>query len=176
MLESLRKSPIFETSYRGAKKLFTGGNLIRENEGADAGFASDTAQVPDNSGPIKTEYSEDEVESSIESNEEELEDTESGLDTPEGKEEASKISEMVDPLITVKTFKIYEDEGNVVMSGGFQNTDIEWQFSKNEGLFLNASNVNFTDNVKEMLDKLSAYYTNWQKDWAGKISEYTKNK
>ena len=99
---------------------------------------------------------------------------ENGLDTPEAKEEASKISEMVNPLIIVKTFKIYEDSGNVVMSGSFQNTEIGWQFSKNDGLFINAENVNLTDNVKEMLDKLSAYYKNWQNDWASKIGEYTK--
>ena len=99
---------------------------------------------------------------------------EDGLDSPEAKEEASKISEMVNPLIIVKTFKIYEDSGNVVMSGSFQNTEIGWQFSKNDGLFINAENVNLTDNVKEMLDKLSAYYKNWQNDWAGKIGEYTK--
>jgi hypothetical protein len=99
---------------------------------------------------------------------------EDGLDSPEAKEEASKISEMVNPLIMVKTFKIYEDSGNVVMSGSFQNTEIGWQFSKNDGLFINAENVNLTDNVKEMLDKLSAYYKNWQNDWAGKIGEYTK--
>tara|TARA_Y100000389_G_C17263446_1_gene414208 strand:- start:55 stop:507 length:453 start_codon:yes stop_codon:yes gene_type:complete len=98
-----------------------------------------------------------------------------GLDTPEAKEEASKISEMVNPLIIVKTFKIYEDSGNVVMSGSFQNAEIGWQFSKNDGLFINAENVNLTDNVKEMLDKLSAYYKNWQNDWASKIGEYTKN-
>tara|TARA_Y100001937_G_scaffold128242_1_gene203514 strand:+ start:1724 stop:2209 length:486 start_codon:yes stop_codon:yes gene_type:complete len=97
------------------------------------------------------------------------------LDSPEAKEEASKISEMVNPLINVTSFKIYEDSGNVVLSGNFQNTDIEWQFSKNDGLFINAENVNLTDNVKEMLDKLSAYYKNWQNDWASKIGEYTKN-
>jgi hypothetical protein len=100
---------------------------------------------------------------------------ENGLDSPEAKEEASKISEMVNPLINVTSFKIYEDSGNVVMSGDFQNTDIGWQFSKNDGLFINAENVNLTDNVKEMLDKLSAYYKNWQNEWASKIGEYTKN-
>ena len=100
---------------------------------------------------------------------------EDGLDSPEAKEEASKISEMVNPLIIVKTFKIYEDSGNVVMSGSFQNTEIGWQFSKNDGLFINAENVNLTDNIKEMLDKLSAYYKNWQNEWASKIGEYTKN-
>ena len=100
---------------------------------------------------------------------------ENSLDSPEAKEEASKISEMVNPLINVTSFKIYEDSGNVVMSGDFQNTDIGWQFSKNDGLFINAENVNLTDNVKEMLDKLSAYYKNWQNEWASKIGEYTKN-
>ena len=61
------------------------------------------------------------------------------------------------------------------MSGGFQNTEIDWQFSKNDGLFINADNVNLTDEVKQMLDKLSAYYKNWKEDWASKIGEYTKN-
>tara|TARA_Y100000389_G_scaffold92205_2_gene88823 strand:+ start:871 stop:1353 length:483 start_codon:yes stop_codon:yes gene_type:complete len=102
-------------------------------------------------------------------------DSEDGLDSPEAKEEINKISEVVNPLITVKTFNIFEDSGNVVMSGGFQNTEIDWQFSKNDGLFINADNVNLTDEVKQMLDKLSAYYKNWKEDWASKIGEYTKN-
>ena len=110
----------------------------------------------------------------IETEIDDIEDENNELDTPEAKEEASKIGEMVNPMITVTSFKIYEDSGNVVMSGNFQNTDISWQFSKNDGLFINAENVNLTDNVKEMLDKLSAYYKNWQNDWASKIGEYTK--
>ena len=100
----------------------------------------------------------------IETEIDDIEDENNELDTPEAKEEASKIGEMVNPMITVTSFKIYEDSGNVVMSGNFQNTDISWQFSKNDGLFINAENVNLTDNVKEMLDKLSAYYKNWQKE------------
>ena len=158
MLEAMRNSKL---------------GLITENEDAGASFSTETSQVPSEGGAIETEFSEEEVESSIEDNEEENED--SGLNSAEGKEEASKIGEMVDPLVNVQTFKIYEENGNVVMTGNFQNTDIDWQFSKNDGLFINAKNVNLTDNVKKMLDKLSAYYTNWQKEWAGKIGEYTKN-
>lgn len=138
-----------------------GGNRLNENEE----ITIDDKEVDDD-GAIEneTEIEVDDVEG--ENNE---------LDSPEAKEEASKISEMVNPLINVTSFKIYEDSGNVVLSGNFQNTDIEWQFSKNDGLFINAENVNLTDNVKEMLDKLSAYYKNWQNDWASKIGEYTKN-
>tara|TARA_R100001015_G_C4632576_1_gene196322 strand:- start:2374 stop:2859 length:486 start_codon:yes stop_codon:yes gene_type:complete len=138
-----------------------GGNRLNENEE----ITIDDKEVDDD-GAIEneTEIETDDVEG--ENNE---------LDSPEAKEEASKISEMVNPLINVTSFKIYEDSGNVVLSGNFQNTDIDWQFSKNDGLFINAENVNLTDNVKEMLDKLSAYYKNWQNDWASKIGEYTKN-
>lgn len=132
-----------------------GGNRLNENE---------ESVVDDETIGNETEIEIDDVEG--ENNE---------LDSPEAKEEANKISEMVNPLINVTSFKIYEDSGNVVLSGNFQNTDIEWQFSKNDGLFINAENVNLTDNVKEMLDKLSAYYKNWQNDWASKIGEYTKN-
>ena len=137
-----------------------GGNRLNENEE----ITIDDKEIDDD-GAIENE-TEIEVDSTEEENNE--------LDTPEAKEEASKISEMVNPLINVTSFKIYEDSGNVVMAGDFQNTDIGWQFSKNDGLFINAENVNLTDNVKEMLDKLSAYYKNWQNDWASKIGEYTK--
>jgi len=133
-----------------------GGNRLNENEE----ITIDSEETINDDGTI-----EDETETEIEN----------GIDSPEAKEEASKISEMVNPLINVTSFKIYEDSGNVVMSGDFQNTDIGWQFSKNDGLFINAENVNLTDNVKEMLDKLSAYYKNWQNEWASKIGEYTKN-
>ena len=138
-----------------------GGNSLNENEEV----VIDDKEIDDD-GAIENE-------TEIEVDDAEGENNELG--SPEAKEEASKISEMVNPLINVTSFKIYEDSGNVVLSGNFQNTDIEWQFSKNDGLFINAENVNLTDNVKEMLDKLSAYYKNWQNDWASKIGEYTKN-
>lgn len=137
-------------------------NRLNENEEV----FTDNEEVVDNEEIVGNEET---IEDKIEV------ETEGSLDSPEAKEEASKISEMVNPLINVTSFKIYEDSGNVVMSGDFQNTNIGWQFSKNDGLFINAENVNLTDNVKEMLDKLSAYYKNWQNEWASKIGEYTKN-
>ena len=149
--------------------------LITENEDAGAGFTSNTTQVPTEGGAIESDYSEEEVDSSLDTEEEEINSEDNGLNTPEGKEEAEKIKKMVSPLINVKTFKIYEDSGEVVMSGGFQNTKIEWQFKKNDGLFIDANNVNLTENIKDMLDKLSAYYQNWQDAWAEKIEEYTNN-
>jgi hypothetical protein len=159
MLEAIRKSK---------------SSLLKENEDAGASFNSETSQVPTNSSSTNNNISNNNETPSFNDNNEEV--ANDGLDTPEGKEEASKIGEMVDPLINVDTFKIYNENGNVVMTGNFQNADISWQFSKNDGLFINAKNVNLTDNVKEMINKLSSYYVNWQKDWASKIGEYIKNK
>ena len=169
MLETIRKV----SSLKGGNTTSKLNRLITENEDAASSFGSDTSQVPTSDGAIETSFDETNDSKANDYEEEEVDNT---LETPEAKEEISKITQMVDPLVNVKTFKIYEDSGNVVMSGSFQNADIEWQFSKNDGLFINAKNLNLTDNVKEMLDKLSAYYTNWQKEWAGKIGEYIKNK
>lgn len=156
---------------------------LNENDGGggfgggfEAGGATATA-APTSGADTESNLddAEEEVDTADASEEEMENKEEDGLDSPEGKEEASKMGEMVDPLVVVKTFKIHEDSGNVVMTGEFQNTDIEWQYSKNDGLFINATNVNLTDEVKKILDKLSAYYKNWQKEWAGKIGEYTQN-
>lgn len=144
--------------------------MIRENEGdAGTGFGG-FAQETDTAS----------VESSIEDKEEvpgtEENPTEesNGLDTAEGKEEAEKVSDMVDKLVTLKTFKIYPESSNVVMSGIIQTTDIEWQFSKDDGFFINANNVEFTQKVREIIDGLSRYFENWQDKWAEQIGEYTK--
>jgi hypothetical protein len=78
ILESIRKSAIF-----GNKEY--GNNLIKENEEASNSFSTETTQEPTETGSIKTEFTEEEVESSIENEEEEGEDT--GLNTSEGQEE-----------------------------------------------------------------------------------------
>ena len=151
-------------------------NLIRENEGGDFGG---NAQAPTGGGSVESnidnnidaeEPDKDEFENKFE---EAKESEDTGLDTPEGKEEAEKIADMVDNLVVVTSFKIYPENGNVVMIGKLQISDIEWQFSKNDGIFLNASNVELTPQIQKIVSTLSAYYENWQEDWAGKINEYT---
>jgi hypothetical protein len=155
MLETIRKSK---------------SSLLIENEDAGASFSSDSSQVPTNSSA--TNNIPNNSTPPINNNQEDEE--ENNELTEEGKTEAEKIKQMVDPLVNTKTFKIYPENGNVDMSGDFQNAKINWKFSKNDGFFIDAENVNFTDNIKEMIDKLSAYYVNWQKEWAGKIGEYVK--
>ena len=149
---------------------------LNENEGGDmnSGFESATSQAPISGDQAKSniDVEEVEVDNGVEAEEEEIQDN--GLDTPEAKEEISNITSQVSQMVSVKTFEIQEDNGNVTMSGELQNTDLEWQFSKNDGLFINASNVNLTEELKIILDKLSAYYINWRDDWGGKIGEYVK--
>lgn len=157
--------------------------FINENEGGGAvgvggdtggGFESDTTQTPTSGGDTSFEEEEIDVDTDVENEEDGEEQEDNGLDSPEAKEEISKMGETVNNLVKVKRFKIYEDSGNVVMSGNLQNAELDWQFSKDDGFFIDANNVNLTDELKGILDKLTAYYTNWRDDWAGKIGEYTK--
>lgn len=149
-------------------------NTLNENEGeANGGFENPTSQEPISGDQVKSNIDFEEVDVDPTSEEdEEIQDN--GLGTPEAKEEISNITSQVSQMVSVKTFEIQEDNANVTMSGELQNTDLEWQFSKNDGLFIDASNVNLTEELKNILDKLSAYYINWRDDWGGKIGEYTK--
>jgi len=158
---------------------------LNEDEGGGAGGfgggfdsgAGGATTAPTSGDDIESNLDDTEGEvDTTDANEEGIENSEeSGLDSPEAKEEITKIREMVNNLVKVNTFKIHEDTGNVVMSGELQNADLEWQYSKDDGFFINATNVNLTDELKAILDKLTAYYTNWRDDWAGKIDEYTAN-
>lgn len=156
-------------------------NFLNENEGGGATGGMDM-NSNDMGGATAAPISADNVESNLDGDEEEIDNVDAneeqeeddGLSTPEAKEEITKINETVSPLVNVKTFKIYEDSGNVVMSGDLQISELKWQFSKDSGLFINASNVNLTEELKNIIDKLSNYYTNWQLEWAGKIGEYMK--
>ncbi len=152
---------------------------INENESGDmgAGFESPTSQTPISGDQAKPniDVEEIEVDSDVEKQKEDQEIEDNGLNTPEAKEEIDNMGKQVSQLVTITTFRIHEDNGNVIMSGNFQNTDLEWSFSKNDGLFIDASNVNLTEELKSILDKLSNYYINWRDGWASKIGEYTKN-
>lgn len=151
---------------------------LNENESGDmsAGFENSTSQAPISGDQVKPNIDIEEVEADTDTDtEKEGEESEdNGLNTSEAKEEISNMSSQVSQLVTIKTFKIHEDNGNVIMSGELQNTDLEWQFSKNDGFFINASNVNLTEELKTILDKLSSYYINWRDGWGGKIGEYVK--
>ena len=131
---------------------------INENESGDmgAGFESPTSQTPISGDQAKPniDVEEIEVDSDVEKQKEDQEIEDNGLNTPEAKEEIDNMGKQVSQLVTITTFRIHEDNGNVI---------------------IDASNVNLTEELKSILDKLSNYYINWRDGWASKIGEYTKN-
>ena len=99
---------------------------------------------------------------------------------PEGyeqeyKTEKDKFMNIVTPRVTFKSFNIYPDSGNVVLSGELDR-GIDWEFSKKDGLFVNAPNMELDDDALDTLKKLNAYYTNWKDEWAKKMNTEYSNK
>lgn len=91
------------------------------------------------------------------------------LGDQELKDEQTKFMDIVSPRVEFNTFKIYPNANNVIFSGKFDN-GIEWQFSKTDGLYFNAPNMELEDETLDLLKKLSAHYTNWSDEWAQKLN------
>lgn len=91
------------------------------------------------------------------------------LSDQELKNEKTKFMDIVNPRVEFNAFKIYPSANNVVFSGKFDN-GIEWQFSKSDGLYFNAPNMELEDETLDLLKKLSAYYVNWSDEWSKKLN------
>lgn len=74
-----------------------------------------------------------------------------------------------------KFFKIYPSTRNAVFSGKLDN-GIDWQFSRVDGVYFNAPNMELTDKVVEQLRRISTYKLTWDEEWNKKIDEYIGNK
>lgn len=97
------------------------------------------------------------------------------VDSNDMKEEQKKFSEIVTPRVEFKSFNVYPDDNNVVLSGKL-DMGIDFQFSKRDGLYINADSLKLDNETVETLKKMSAYYQNWLDDWSLKLqSEYKKN-
>lgn len=92
----------------------------------------------------------------------------------EYKVEKDKFMDIVTPRVKFKSFNIYPDTSNVVFSGQL-DSGIDWEFSKKDGLFVNAPNMELDDDVLDALKKLNAYYNNWQNEWSKKMNTEYKN-
>lgn len=105
------------------------------------------------------------------------ESTEEAQDLSGGElaEEEKKFMDIVTSRVEFGEFKIHPGANNVIFSGKLDN-GIEWQFSKTDGLFINASNIELDDEGLETLRKLNGYYQNWSDEWAEKLNkEYKTN-
>lgn len=148
-------------------------NLIKENE--EMGTPNVPAPVPGDDPVEDVESTEMGAEVNTEFDSEEGDATKAEVSSQEVTDEENKFMDTVTPRVTFEEFNVYPDAANVSFSGKFDN-DIEWQMSKIDGLFVNASNIELDDEVLELLKKLNGYYQNWSDEWSKKLNtEYKKS-
>ncbi len=97
-------------------------------------------------------------------------------------DELKKLQDIVDPRVEINNFKIYPSDGNVVMEGIFlkkenEDTGIKFKMSLAAGeIETSMNNLDLSDKVSILLQKLKGYYENWVDDWALKLANEYKQK
>lgn len=92
--------------------------------------------------------------------------------------EYDKFSDVVNPRVQFKVFKIYPKANNVILGGTFQGmSGLEWQFSLEDenGLYITVNNLQVDNDVIQTLQKLKGYYDNWANEWSKKLATEYKN-
>jgi len=95
-------------------------------------------------------------------------------------DELKKLQEIVDPRVEITNFKIYPTEGNVLIEGIFlkkesDNTGIKFKMSLVAGEIETSMNdIDLSDKVSLLLQKLKGYYENWINEWALKLANEYK--
>lgn len=69
-------------------------------------------------------------------------------------------------------FKIYPNNRNAVFSGTLDN-GIEWQYSRVDGVYFKAPNMELTEAIVENIRRIYTYKINWDQEWNQKINEFT---
>jgi len=146
-------------------------NLIRENEE----MSTMSSPVAGDDIIDDTETEEMGAEVNTEENSSEGSEGKAEVSDQEVTDEENKFMDTVTPRVTFEEFNVYPDASNVTFNGKFDN-EIEWQMSKVDGLFINASDIELDDTVLDLLKKLNGYYQNWSDEWSKKLNtEYKKS-
>jgi hypothetical protein len=97
-------------------------------------------------------------------------------------DELKKLQDTVDPRVEITNFKIYPTDGNVIIEGIFlkrenDDTGIKFKMSLASGeIETSMSNIDLSDKVSMLLQKLKGYYENWVDEWALKLANEYKPK
>ncbi|TXG85953.1 MAG: hypothetical protein E6R13_01435 [Spirochaetes bacterium] len=94
-------------------------------------------------------------------------------------DELKKLQDTVDPRVKITSFKIYPVDENVIIEGVFlqrekEGTGIIFRMSLAAGEIETSMNdIELSDKVSLLLQKLKGYYENWVDEWALKLpNEY----
>ncbi len=91
-------------------------------------------------------------------------------------DELKKLQDTVDPRVKITNFKIYPVDQNVIIEGTFlqredQNSGIKFKMSLAAGdIETSMNNIDLSDKVSLLLQKLKGYYENWVDEWALKLA------
>lgn len=98
-------------------------------------------------------------------------------------DELKKLQDTVDPRVKITNFKIYPMDENVIIEGTFlqregEDSGIKFKMSLAKGeIETSMSDIDLSDKVSLLLNKLKGYYENWVNEWALKLAnEYRPTK
>lgn len=97
-------------------------------------------------------------------------------------DELKKLQSTVDPRVEITNFKIYPTDSNVIIEGIFlkrenEDTGIKFKMSLAAGeIETSMNNIDLSDKVSILLQKLKGYYENWVNEWALKLANEYKPK
>lgn len=96
--------------------------------------------------------------------------------------ELKKLQDTVDPRVKITNFKIYPSDENVIIEGTFlqresEDSGIKFKMALSAGeIQTSMVDVDLSDKVSLLLQKLKGYYENWVDEWALKLpKEYRPN-
>lgn len=96
------------------------------------------------------------------------------------KDELKKLQDTVDPRVKITNFKIYPNDENVIIEGTFlqrenEDSGIKFKMSLAAGdIETSMSDIELSDKVSLLLQKLKGYYENWVDEWALKLANEYK--
>ena len=97
-------------------------------------------------------------------------------------DELKKLQDTVNPRVKITTFKIYPSDNNVVIEGVFlqhesEDSGIKFKMSLSAGeIETSMNNIDLSDKVSLLLQKLKGYYENWSDEWSLKLANEYKTK
>lgn len=97
-------------------------------------------------------------------------------------DELKKLQDTVDPRVNINNFKIYPTDQNVIIEGTFlqregEDSGIKFKMNLAKGeIETSMNNIDLSDKVSLLLQKLKGYYENWVDEWALKLANEYRQK
>jgi len=122
---------------------------------------------------IEQDLGQKQTQGSEQGTEDKPEETEDTITPKQGdvvfNEELKKLQTIVKGQIKITNFKIYPNDGNVLVEGVLLNGVIFKMDLINPDVEINMNNVSLTDKVDEVLARLRGYHENFIEEWSEKL-------